>query len=152
MYQCNRNVRSICILFIIFMYYPATDAEVAKPVRIRKCCMSARSSCPTTFGSLLTQLCKKSVSLTTRNIYLLIQSSSLQFNPIRLLRIFHLNAHTPPWCIKNDTHQTARDNTSTRQGNKPTHVDPRNHTPVNSPPSTVTETDTDSSTRDALCC
>jgi hypothetical protein len=60
------------------------------------------------------------------------------------------NTLTPPGRVEHNAHQATRDDTGARKSDKPTHIDPCNHTPVDSPPSTVTQTDTDSGTRDAL--
>jgi hypothetical protein len=57
---------------------------------------------------------------------------------------------TPPGRVEHNAHQATRDDTGARKSDKPSHVDPRNHAPVDSPPSTVTQTDTDSGASDAL--
>lgn len=49
-----------------------------------------------------------------------------------------------------ETHEDTRDQTSDRNSDDPTKVDPGNHAPVNGTPVTVAETDTDDSSSDAL--
>jgi hypothetical protein len=63
----------------------------------------------------------------------------------------HLVGHTPSRSVDNDTSQAAGNNTGTGQSDDPAHVDPGNHTPVDGPPGSVTETDTDGGAGDTLC-
>ena len=60
------------------------------------------------------------------------------------------NALAPSGCVEHNAHQATRDDTGTRKCNEPTHVDPCNHAPVDGPPSTVTQTNTDGGTSNAL--
>lgn len=61
-----------------------------------------------------------------------------------------LQRHSPARGVDDNPNQATRDNTSNRQGNDPAHVDPGDHTPVDRPPGTVAETNTDSGTGDTL--
>lgn len=59
--------------------------------------------------------------------------------------------HRPARSVDNEAHENTRDNTSAREGDEPPEVNPGNHTPVDSPPITIAETNAHSSTGDALC-
>jgi len=61
-----------------------------------------------------------------------------------------LQRHAPARRVDDNTNQATRDNTSNREGNDPAHVDPGDHAPVDRPPGTVAETNTDSGTGDTL--
>ena len=61
-----------------------------------------------------------------------------------------LDTSTPARSVEDNGHEQTRNQTSAGQGDDPTHVDPGYHAPVDTPPCTVTETDTDGSTTDAL--
>jgi hypothetical protein len=63
----------------------------------------------------------------------------------------HLVRHTPSRRVDNDTSQASGKNTGAGQGDDPAHVDPGNHAPVNRPPGSVAETDTDGGAGDTLC-
>lgn len=52
--------------------------------------------------------------------------------------------------VEDDTSQATRNDTSARKGDDPAKVDPGDHAPVDGPPRTSAETDTDSRTRDTL--
>lgn len=49
-----------------------------------------------------------------------------------------------------ETHENTRDQTSSRDGNDPSKIDPGDHAPVDSTPVTVAETNTDNGTSDTL--
>lgn len=61
-----------------------------------------------------------------------------------------LDTGPPSWSIQDNTHKQARDETSTRQCDEPTHVDPSDHPPVDAPPRTIAETDPDGRSADTL--
>lgn len=56
----------------------------------------------------------------------------------------------PARSVDDNAHQATRNNTSAGEGDDPATVDPEDHTPVNGPPGSRAETDTDSGTRDTL--
>ena len=64
---------------------------------------------------------------------------------------YSLDAVAPPGCVEDDTHQASRHQTRARQGDKPAHVDPGDHAPVDSPPGAITEADTNRGASDTLC-
>jgi hypothetical protein len=82
-------------------------------------------------------------------------SSKHQKNPQNSPQYIRANAYVsntlaPPGRVEHDAHQATRDDTSARKSDKPTHVDPCDHAPIDSPPSTVAQTDADSGACDAL--
>ena len=67
-------------------------------------------------------------------------------------RLGGIGVIAPARSVDDDTAEAARDDTSDGEGDDPTHVDPGDHAPVDGPPGTRAETDTDGSTSDALSC
>ena len=61
-----------------------------------------------------------------------------------------LVGEVPARSVDDDTADAARDDTGNGQSDDPSHVDPRNHAPVDRPPGTGAETDTNGGTSDAL--
>lgn len=61
-----------------------------------------------------------------------------------------LNTISPTWGIQDNTHEQAGDETGTRQRDKPAHVNPSDHPPVDASPSAVAESNADGSAADAL--
>ena len=52
--------------------------------------------------------------------------------------------------VGDEAHQAASDQTSGGDSDEPSHVNPGNHSPVNGPPVTIAETNSDNGTSDAL--
>lgn len=58
--------------------------------------------------------------------------------------------HTPTRCVNDNSGETTGDDTGAGKRDDPTHVDPGNHSPVDSSPSAIAKSNTDGSTSNTL--
>jgi hypothetical protein len=79
----------------------------------------------------------------------LCHSYTSQLRPFPILDL-HLRSITPLRRIEYYAHQTSRNDAGDGQRDKPTEVDPRNHSPVDRPPIAAAKADADGCARDAL--
>ena len=80
--------------------------------------------------------------------------SYMESNYNNIISILHTcskaDLWTPSWIICDNAHQVPGNNTSAREGNHPTEIDPHSHAPVGSSLGTKAVTDAKGRTRNTL--